>query len=163
MAKKKEELKVVLPDYNAWERAKCDLKNEIQNTIANSYYGLRTLAEEYRGRRGCRKIEKRLLEVFICNDVRATINVKGLGTYTAEIGDIQVAMDKDKEPCPMLAIWVFRGDEDEVELTNPDIYYDSSWGWTMMDAIDGVVDKLFESLEHAYRQDYMALPEEMRG
>ena len=163
MVRKKEEQKVVLPDYQKWSSLKDNLKNDIQNTFANSYDGLRALAEEYRGRRGCRKIEKRLIETFICNDVRATVKIDGLGTYTAEIGDIQVAMDKEKEPSPMLAIWVFRGNEKDSMDADLDIYYDSAWGWTMMDAIDSVTDKLFQAIENAYRKDYSALPEEMRG
>lgn len=156
--------KVKYPDYYTVKRMREDLKNEIMVRVANKADGLMTLAEEYRGRRGCHKMEIQLLNTFISEDggVEAKVQIPGLGTYRAELADVRVAMNNDKEPCPFVEIFVRRGDGVEFEDNDPDSYFDGCWGFTLMDAIDSLVNKLFEALEWQYRKDFYALPEELR-
>ena len=163
MVRKKEEQKVKLIDYGERSNMQDEFINEIQKRVADD--NLSILAEEYRGRRGCRKIEGRLIQTFICDDPVAKMKVKGLGTYRAKIGDIAVAMDKEKEPCPMVEVWVYRSEGIDLEDSKqePEVYYYSAWGWTLMDAIDSIGAKMWEALDAVVRKDYMALPEEMRG
>lgn len=152
--------KVMYPDYQASQYKKDEFINRLQQYAAGDG-GLGVLAEEYRGRRKARKFERRLLSVFLLPEAEAKIEVEGLGTYRAVVSDIRVALDDKKEPSPMVEVMVFRGDGEEFD-DDPEIYYDNTWSWNLMEGISGISGILFDALEHFYRKDFYALPEEMR-
>lgn len=154
------ETTVKYPDYHDMQVQRDELANKLQCLVAGND-GLEVLAREYRGRRAARRFEGILAGTFSLPESEAKVEIPGLGTYRAYISDVRVALDKDKEPIPMYEILVFRGNGDEFN-DNPEIYYDNSWGWNLMEGINDGVNKLFDALEHVYRKDYQALPDEMR-
>lgn len=153
--------KVQYPNYQDMGLIRDDLTNTLQRIVAGDG-GLDVLAKEYRGRRAARKFEHILAAVFSLPEAEAKVEIEGLGTYRAYVTDVRVALDKDKEPIPMYEILVFRGNGEEFEDADPEVYYDNSWGWNLMEGIHDGVNKLYDALEHVYHKDFNALPEDMR-
>lgn len=152
--------KVMYPDYQVSQYKKDEFINRLQQYAAGNE-GLGVLAEEYHGRRKARKFEQRLLGVFLLPEAEAKVEIEGLGTYRAVISDIRVALDDKKEPSPMVEVMVFRENGKEFD-DDPEIYFDNTWSWNLMEGINGISGILFDALEHFYRKDFYALPEEMR-
>lgn len=157
---KKSVRKVMYPDYQASQYKKDEFINCLQQYAAGNE-GLGVLAEEYHGRRSARRFEQRLLSVFLLPEAEAKVEIEGLGTYRAVISDIRVALDDKKEPSPMVEVMVFHDNGKNTERT-PELYYDNTWSWNLMEGISGIAGILFDALEHYYRKDYYALPEEER-
>lgn len=160
MVRKEEQKKVKYPDYQDVTSARDDLANELQRIVAGNG-GLGVLAKEYRGRRAVRKFENLLAAAFSLPEAEATLEIDGLGTYRAYVSDIRCVLDKEKEPIIMYEILVYRGTGKDCQ-NDPELYYDNSWDWNLMEGIKGGVNKLFDAVETVAHKDFKALPEDMR-
>lgn len=155
-------VKVKYPDYKEMSLVRDEMTNKLQSLAAGAN-GLDVLAKEYRGRRQARKFERELVKVFMASpEAVATVKVEGLGTYTAIISDIKVALDKDKEPTPMFEIFVYRGEGEDSQYKNPEVYYDNSWSWNLMDGIHAGVEKMYNAIMCFLDKDFKALPEDQK-
>lgn len=160
MVRKKEEQKVKYPSYQEITSARDTLANELQRIVAGNE-GLGVLAKEYRGKRGARKFENLLAAAFSMPEAEAMLEVEGLGTYRAYVSDVRCVIDKDKEPVVMYEILVYRGTSKESQ-DDPELYYDNSWDWNLMEGIKGGVNKLFDALEVVSHREFIALPDDVR-
>ena len=164
--RKKEEQKVVLPEYYEYDRMKQATQDRIKDKFSFYYdCGLDVMAKDFTGRRG-RKVFLRLLqEIFIEQSSKAEITIKGLGNYIAEVVDVDVVKDNEYYR-PVVKIMVISDYEEGNEaLANQldhsvHVYYKGGWGNCVIDAVDSIVGDMYDCMHTVFTNDHHDLPED---
>lgn len=157
---KKNDKLVRYPQYSVFHKMS-DKAKELYNELATNKYGFKFCGKYRWTKKDLREIE------IVMSDCKFThdITIPNLGVYKAELDDIVIVRDHEKRLQFTTAVKISRFDKTEngiIETVKAPIY-NTTWGDTIYEIIDGIVGGMSDAISSVSHDDLRQVPESEQG